>query len=345
MPLEAIDVLPTIAHALGVQVPWEIDGRAAQQPPRLGSRTRRLYKLRAESHVVISADDFERAWQAADERKREAIDLDPTHLGWHGDAARHLVGIPVRAMRITGEPRVVVTLDDAASFDAIDPSGPFVPVSVSGAASPRDPTVSAQVSLALAVNGIVRATTEPARRPIFGRRGFWAALVAPDAYRAGHNDMNLFEITSITPPILRPVLFDTKQGEPPNLLEEGPRVALGVTQTGFHPAEWRDTSFFRWTQGKASLQIPIDPRQPPRLLEVTVLTGSRAQQALEIRANGCVLFSGPPGGEPTQKALDLSSCGALGATLQVTFVSDTFVPGPADPRALGVALESVRLRP
>ncbi len=343
-PLEAIDVLPTIAHALGVQIPWGIDGRAAQLPPLPGSDTRRLYRDRAERYVTFSPDDFERAWQAAEQRRREAIDPDPTHLGWRGDPARHLIGMPVRTTQIAGEPRLIATLDGAASFDAIDPNGPYVPVYVSGAAHPRDGSASVQVPLALVVNGVIRATTEPARRPIFGREGFWAALVAPDAYRAGHNEIDVFEIASIAPPILRPVLFDTEQGQPPNLLEREMEVPLGVTQSGFHPAERGDGTFLRWTNGDASLTIPINPRQPPRVLEVTVLMGSGTEQTLEIRANGCLLFSGPPTDEPAKKALDLSSCGDLGSTLTVTFVSDTFVPGPTDSRTLGVAIESVRLR-
>ena len=343
-PLEAIDVLPTIAYALGVQIPWEIDGHAAQLPPPPGSETRRLYRDRAKRHVDFSADAFERGWQAGEQRKREAIDPDPTHLGWRGDPARHLIGMPLGTTRIEGEPRLTVTIDDASSFDAIDPGGPYVPVYVSGAVRPRDGSASVRVPLAIAVNGVIRATTGSARRLVLGRRGFWAALVPPDAYRAGRNYIAVFEIASATPPVVRPVLFDTERDQPPNLLEQGIQVRLGVTQTGFYQAEWADPTFFRWTDGEASLTIPVDSRQPPRVLEVTVLWGTNTEQTLEIRANVCVVFSGLATGEPKKKTLDLSSCGDLGSTLTVTFVSDTFVPGPTDSRTLGVAIESVRLR-
>lgn len=345
VPLEAIDVFPTIAHALGVEIPWEIDGHAAQLPPPPGSERRRLYRDRAERHVAFSADAFERAWQAGEQRKREAIDPDPTSLGWRGDPARHLVGVPIGSTQIAGDPRLTVTLDGAGLFDAVDPDGPYVPVYVSGAVHANDGSAVGQLPLALAVNGIIRATTETARRPIFGRQGFWAALVPPDAYRAGPNVIDVFEIASATPPVLRPVLFDSEQDEPPNLVDLGIQTGLGITQTGFYQGEWTaNRAFFRWTDGKASLAIPIDPRQPPRVLEVTVLMGSTTEQRLEIRANGCVLFSGTPTGEPAKKTLDLSSCGDLGSTLTVSLVSDTFVPSSTDSRTLGVAIESVRLR-
>jgi hypothetical protein len=246
-------------------------------------------------------------------------------------------------MQITPEPRVTATLDDAALYDAIDPDGPYVPALVSGAARPRDPLDGEPVRLALAINGVVRATTEPASGPILGRRGMWLALVQPDAYRAGPNDIDVFEITSLAPPVLRRVLFDARRGEPANLLEEGLSLALGVFHAGLHPPEWDDATLFRWTNGSGRLVVPIGQGQPPpRTLEVTVRMGRDAEQILEIRANRCLLFQGTLT-EPSRKMLDLSPCGDLGTTLSVTFDSDTFVPGATDPRTLGVALSSVRL--
>ena len=190
---------------------------------------------------------------------------------------------------MTGEPRLTVTVDDAASFDAIDPAGPYVPVYVSGAVHPHDGSVVVQAPLALAVNGIIRATTETARRPIFGRQGFWAALVPADVYRAGRNEVDVFEIASTTPPVLRPVRLDIERDQPPNLLDEGIQARLGITQAGFYRAEWADSTFFRWTAGDANLTIPVGLGKPPRVLEVTILLGRETEQTLEIRANGCAL--------------------------------------------------------
>jgi hypothetical protein len=198
------------------------------------------------------------------------------------------------------------------------------------------------VPLVLAVNGVIRATTQPARRAVGGRRNVWAALVPPGAYRTGANEVELFEVLSTTPAALRPVWLEGRPEGPPNLLNEAVQAALGIRAQGFHGTETTGSTTYRWTDGNAALTIPVDTSRPPSDLEFRTYMASDGAATMAIRVNGCTLFEGPSTVPPTRR-IALAPCGPFGDTVTVAFLSGTAVPGPDDTRQLGVALESVRL--
>jgi hypothetical protein len=342
-PLQAIDVLPTVAAELGIPLSWEIEGRPAQRGAAVAPETRRLYRDRAERFVTFSNEEFEQSLRAGEQRKREAASPDPAALGWPGDPAGHLIGAPVGSLDVSGAPTVAASIDGPDVFAIVDPEGPYVPVFVSGTATTLDGASSAQVPLAIAVNGVIRATTQSSRRTVSGRTGFWAVLVPPDAYRPGANDIVPLEIVSPNPPRLRAVAVDARGSGPLNLLDPGVAAVLGIELHGFYAAETGDAATFRWTNGSASLTVPVDASRPVRELEVRVLTATEAAATMEIRVNGCVVFDGPSADPPVRR-IPLAACGPFGDALTITFISGTAVPGPGDTRRLGVALEFVRLR-
>jgi hypothetical protein len=342
-PLQAIDVLPTIARELDAVPSWDVEGRAAQRPSPAAPETRRLYRDRADRYVAFSHEEFERSLQAGEQRKRDAVSPDPAVLGWPGDPLSHLIGTPIASLDVARAPAVAASIDNVDAFAIVDPDGPYVPVFVSGTATALDGATRVQVPLALAINGVIRATTQPSRRAVSGRTGFWAALVPPDAYRVGANDVALLEVVSTTPPQLRTVAIDSRGDGPLNLIDPGVAAALGIRLEGFYAAETSRSATYRWTNGNASLTIPLDRSRPPRELEVRTLMATEAAASMEIRVNGCVIFEGPSA-EPPIKHLLLSACAPSGDTATITIVSGTVVPGPGDARPLGVAFESVRVR-
>jgi hypothetical protein len=211
-PMEGIDVLPTIADALDIAIPWKPDGRPAQDA-RPGPGRRELFRSSASARRTFSADDYARGLEAAEIRKRESIDSDPARLGWRGDPARDLIGTPIAAVAPAGKSTIAVQIDEAEQFESVDPNGPFIPVYVSGTARRSTQSTDAPISLAIGVNGVVRATTLVARRPVEGREGFWAALIPPDAYKAGDNEVAVFEVLSTSPPMLKPTGASTPSPE------------------------------------------------------------------------------------------------------------------------------------
>ena len=170
-PVESIDLLPTIARALHVRMPWKVEGRPVGE---LGSRRRPLTVQRERGEggeVVVGRGRLARMRRAALRRNRSLLPgLSPFALAprdWHA-------GRPLPA-----------TLDSPGRYAAMNPRAPRVPVDVSGrlpgrARRPRP--------IAIAVNGRIVAT---AWTLVGSSVEYFTALVPSSAFRRGANSVRV----------------------------------------------------------------------------------------------------------------------------------------------------------
>jgi hypothetical protein len=134
-PLQTIDVLPTIADILGVDIPWKVDGRSALAP--LTPRRREIIAKKFKHTYLVDTPTFEGAKRAALARKLRLFGGDIYAFGPRPD----LIGrsVPVRGRRVV-----------------VDPASGFLPAHVVGAIP--DGRRGAGRTVAVAVNGTVVAT-------------------------------------------------------------------------------------------------------------------------------------------------------------------------------------------
>ncbi|MEH1057466.1 sulfatase-like hydrolase/transferase [Micromonospora sp. CPCC 206171] len=160
---EHVDLLPTIADAAHVRIPWRVDGRSVRQGPRQS----------AEKHF------YDRPGQPL--TLRGGVPARPS------DPAPHpLLGTLV-GDRPTGG---TATVANRAAFDHVDPAAGELPALVWGTV-PRE--VPDGTLLAVAVNGRVGAVVPVVPRDKGGRR--FAALLSDDhLYRAGTNRLDLYRV-------------------------------------------------------------------------------------------------------------------------------------------------------
>jgi hypothetical protein len=165
--VRTIDVLPTIAEAAGVRLPWEADGMPA------GEREVDPAARIDVSHAGEPAVTQPLGSVLAQRRAREEVEARLLRNGVYGIGPRpELIGRRVRA----GSRRVTV-----------DPEAPVLPSFVSGRANGLEP----EAELAVAVNGRVEATTRVYRS---GDRPRYAALVPPSSLHAGTNTITVLEV-------------------------------------------------------------------------------------------------------------------------------------------------------
>jgi hypothetical protein len=127
----------------------------------------------------------------------------------------------------------------------------------------------------------------------------------------------------------------------------GAATPPGVTATGFYPAESWPIGAVRWTNGQASIQIPVlKPAFAARNLYVDIASVGPSRNRVVISANGRELFSGKLGKGRSRLLLSLENVPAE-SPLDVQIQSRTFVPAEsstsADARTLGVALHDLRV--
>jgi hypothetical protein len=134
-PLQTIDVLPTIADTLGVEIPWQVDGRSALAPPK--PRRREIVAKKFKHTYLVDTPGYEPAKRAALARKVRLFGGEIYAFGPRPD----LIGDPAPAGGRTVE---------------VDPESGFVPAHVAGRIP--DGERGGGRTVAVAVNGRVAAT-------------------------------------------------------------------------------------------------------------------------------------------------------------------------------------------
>jgi hypothetical protein len=185
--VETIDVLPTVADALGVKVPWAIDGQSAIRPASRRDEKRVYYNL-GTKHATFASDGLIGQRDAAVKRQTDLF----------GDGAapvfslpdlRHLIGREVGSFEPLGETdvRLIFQNQDAMKNVALD--APQLPAQLIGRVRGGVTSTSATTRVAVALNGKVVATTRA-----WPGRAYWMAMLPPAAMKAGANRVDLLVV-------------------------------------------------------------------------------------------------------------------------------------------------------
>jgi hypothetical protein len=179
-PARTIDIVPTIADVLGIDVPWELDGRS-------------LLVGDGEGDVAVATSAGEVVEGDLDElvARRDRVLARQVQLFGEGDDVPGLFGIGPRP-DLLGRPvgALALAAGGGPTFSSYggsdyDPDSPFAPVRVYGRIDGAPPGED----VAIAVNGRIVAVTRS-----FEHDGdtLVTAVTPQDAYRPGTNSVRLF---------------------------------------------------------------------------------------------------------------------------------------------------------
>ena len=177
-----VDILPTIADALGTELPWEVDGRSALAPD---------FEEASEVHVDRVSASFADALAARDEALARQLELfgagswELFDLGPYGG----LVGRPLAELAAEEEADGEAAIDAVGSrlLRSLPARSPAVP-------SPLTGTLSGDIgkgdSVAVALNGRIAAVCQAYQ----GQDGVvrFSALAPESAFRPGRNQVRFF---------------------------------------------------------------------------------------------------------------------------------------------------------
>ena len=339
--VEIIDVLPTLAAALGVRLPWTTDGSDVLDPAWSGRPAKTLLAGGATRRMAGPAD-LRGAVMERVAHKLALFDggnpLNPPAAGGRSD----LLGRRAGDYPAAAAANIAVTVDAPELLGAVDPGGDFVPAHISGTATVADG--APPPLLAVTLNGVVAAVTKPYPFRTYGRDGAWETIVDPALLRPGANTLGVFAVEERAGGEVALAEAYAGGGEPRafNLIRDTAAELLGATNAGFHGLEHADGRAFRWTTGEASVTVPIDVESPPAALAVDVLMTGRPKQ-LRVEADGCVLFDDAISNRWSER-FALDGCRLTPPRLEIRLLSDTHVPDGGDNRTLGVGVAAVELR-
>jgi hypothetical protein len=187
--VQTIDVLPTIAQAIGAPLPWRVDGRGllGGEPEPADKQAANRENARFRLPARLSVDEPLR-------RK----------LGLFGDAGERLyrcsprpdlIGRAVSSFTVMREGSETVEVADAEDFDDVAPDSDYMPCWIRGRVS-AFPAGGERgwrgTQVAVAVNGVIRAET-PLHDDSQGG-GSFSAMVAPTSFRRGANRVDCFVV-------------------------------------------------------------------------------------------------------------------------------------------------------
>jgi hypothetical protein len=196
---ETIDILPTVARVLGMDVPWPVDGRSliggAKPRPQ-----KKIFFNQASRTATFKPDELRARRDLAARRQADMFGIDK----WPAftvPGLRHLVGRDVASFGdIRSIESVRVVFDERETLKDVDPKAPELPAQLHGRFVEPDAAAAARYVLAIALNGKLVATTRAWPGSLR-----WMAMLPPDDLRAGPNAVEVFLVDSAQPGgLLRP---------------------------------------------------------------------------------------------------------------------------------------------
>jgi hypothetical protein len=182
-----IDILPTIADVLGIELPFKVDGTSLRAPRPVP--TELSFRRTKGETITVEVAALQRQRKAA--LARQVSLLGTTWADAYEIGPRpELIGRAVSSLRAlpAGSVRAEVAASDR--FDDVDPNASFSPTHVTGSLTGGDP---AGLELAFAVNGRIVSTGVSFDDVGPSGRNF-SSLLPPAALRAGANELAVYAL-------------------------------------------------------------------------------------------------------------------------------------------------------
>ncbi len=187
--VQLIDIAPTVADALGLELPWPADGRSIlRESSGSASNQKITYYMHAKERWVIEDDPEEKYAELARQIELFGTGADRDGLFAVGEF-KELIGHRIDQLEVGRAVEGSIELDGPDGFANVDLSGPMLPAHITGEFD--SDTMTGDVHLAVAVNGVVRAVTRSYRDDEKAR---FSAMIPPDSLIAGSNRLELFAI-------------------------------------------------------------------------------------------------------------------------------------------------------
>lgn len=190
-PVEIVDIFPSVAKALGIPLSKPVDGKAFSELDAQGKASLRFYEF---------FERWNKNWREVDpadiglrEQVKTKIDL----FGQHDQAGLFragpyavLIGQETTAFDVK-QSGVNVRIDQAELLTRVDKSSGILPGMLRGRLDNLDEGAAAP-DLAIAVNGVIHATTRATPAPPEGM--LFEALIPETAFQEGDNTVTVYRV-------------------------------------------------------------------------------------------------------------------------------------------------------
>jgi Sulfatase len=186
--VETIDIFPTIAYLLGVQLPDDTDGVSAYSREVKRRDSVRMLERDLSGWIRLSGEELER-------RKAEQLARKLELFGTGADGPDRLFRIGPHPELIGRDadslPKLDVELENEGDYEDVDPASGYVPAHVIGRVGDGDDEFQ---DVAVAVNGTIVAVSRTFKLANGNDDEIFAAMVPESAFREGRNEVEVLEV-------------------------------------------------------------------------------------------------------------------------------------------------------
>ncbi len=182
--VETVDIVPTIASALSTTVPYAVDGHSILDSVGALDRAKTFIRRGGDRVNIEEYEELAQGQYVSLEQRLVDFPLGLYALGPH----QSLVGLPLSVVETHSADETLIRLDDPQSFTSVDVESHTLPLYVHGTMLEES---DERVSLAIAVNGVIAATTQS-----YLEHDVWAfaSMVPEELLVSGANDVKVFVI-------------------------------------------------------------------------------------------------------------------------------------------------------
>jgi hypothetical protein len=179
---EIVDIVPTIADVLDIELPWETDGISLMSEHR---PTREQTLMNVGKLTIDAAGDEKLEVEA--QKLAKFDNGDP--FGLTPEGTEDLLGASLTNLSIEPEASFSAKLSNGRLYDNVDPTADLIPAYFHGIVDRT--STDTPVLIAIAVNGTIRAITRT-----FVLEGLvqFQAIIPPDSFMPGRNEVRLIFI-------------------------------------------------------------------------------------------------------------------------------------------------------
>jgi hypothetical protein len=189
---ETIDILPTLADLLGIDIPWEVDGVSLLGEGHPDDR--RTFVIDDGEEGYFEEVDFRSGDYRGEVLARNVDTLlradNPRYRLYDITDAGELVGQRVDQVGVGPRSDWGAVLDEAQKWDAVDPTSDFLPTRLLGHL--EGPEDGSPPLVAVALDGTIAAVVAPFRTEDQPYR--IDAMLVPELVHEGQVDVRLFEV-------------------------------------------------------------------------------------------------------------------------------------------------------
>ena len=185
--VETIDIVPTIASVLSTTVPYDVDGRSLVQLAQ-PERPEKTFVQRNTTRIRLEKLEPDLGGRYAGvDQKLSHFESGLYALGPHAS----LVGLSLSTPEVRAGTEALVRLERPSMFDDVDVESATLPLFVRGSMTD---VIDTRVSVAIAVNGVVVATTQS-----YVEHDEWvfASMIPEDVLTSGMNKVEVFVVQNV----------------------------------------------------------------------------------------------------------------------------------------------------